>query len=170
MSFVLFSIPFFIFANALTDLGEFRIVFKELILQISDTQKRAQHFNQRQKWMKKFFERLEEQLRIARIKVKSDKLVYICNLKLMNSEEITENLKNLGNWILGEKTENVLSSFKKIFPDEEIKPIEKTSQRLLDKFVGIPKDVRKYIFLAIILVFVAVFKPEWIEGLVSKLF
>jgi len=160
-SFYLLYAPFFLMlASAITDSGEIRIVFEVFFSNINN-------FKQRQKWMKKFFKKLEEKLKKANMKVSSDKLIYHCNFKLMKSESIENNLKDIERWMLGEQIENIDNSIKQIIPEEEIKPLEKIA--LLDRFLQIPSDVRKYLFVAIIVVIIVVLKPEWIEKLIDKI-
>ena len=158
-SFVFLYVPFFAFGSAITDSGEIRITFEALFSNINN-------FNQRQKWLKKIFGELEEKLKKGNMKVSSDKLIYYCNLKLMNSEDIKNNLRDIERWMLGEQIENVVNSIKQIIPEEEIKPIEKIS--LLDRFFQIPPDFRKALYIAIIFVIIVVLKPELVEKFISE--
>lgn len=152
--------PIFCFGRAITPLGEIRIAFEALFSNINN-------FNQRQKWLERIFRKLEKELKKGNIKVSSEKLVYYCNVKLMKSEDIKNNLRDIERWMLREQTESIVNSIKQIIPEEEIKPIEKIS--LLDRFFQIPSDVRKYLFLAIIVVIIVLLKPEWIEKLIDKI-
>ena len=157
-SFVFLYFPFFAFGSAITDSGETRIAFEALFSNLNN-------FNQRQKWLERIFGKLEEKLKKGNMKVSTDKLIYYCNLKLMNSKDIKNGLRDIEHWMLGERIENIVNSIKQIIPEEEIKPIEKIS--LLDRFFQIPSDVRKYLFLAIIIVIIVVLKPELVEKLIS---
>jgi len=117
--------------------------------------------------LKKVFTELEKKLRKGNIKVSSNKLIYYCNLKLMKSEDITNNLRDIERWMLRGQTENMHNSIKQIIPEEEIKPIEKIS--LLDLFYQIPSDLRKCIFLVIVAAIVLVWKPELVEKLIDQI-
>ena len=159
-SFCFLYMPVYFFGDAIIDSGEIRIAFDVLFSNLNN-------FNQRQKWMKKVFKKLEEKLKQGNMKVSSDKLIYYCNLKLMNSEDIKNNLRDIERWMLGEQIENIVSSIKQIIPEKEIKPIERIS--LLDRFLQIPTDYIKIFFLAIIIVIIAVRKPELVERFISEI-
>jgi hypothetical protein len=162
--FLIFSLfllytPFFMFTKAITDSGEIRIAFKELFSTLHN-------FDRRQKWLGKIFGKLRDNLKKGNIKVSRDKLVYHCNLKLMNPEDMTKHLIEIERWMLGEPIRDIVNSINKIIPQEEIKPIERAS--VLDRFFQIPSDIRKYIFLAIILVIFMALKPELVEKLINE--
>lgn len=159
-SFIFLYFPIYVFGNAITDSGEIRIAFESLFSNLHN-------FKQRQKWMKKIFRKLEKKLKLGNMEVSSDKLIYYCNLKLMNSEDIQNNLRDIERWMLGEQIENIANTIKQIIPEKEIKPIEKIS--LLDRFFQIPSDVRKYLFLAIIILIIVVLKPELVERIISEI-
>jgi len=157
-SFCLLYIPFFSFSYAISVSGEIRIIFNELVLNLNN-------FDKRQKWLKRFFEKLKGKMKKGNMKVTTDKLIYYSNMKLLNSEEIQKNLRELGRWMLGEKIENVMNSIHMIIPENEIKPI--TKKPILDRFYQIPPDVRKYLVLAITLIVVLLLKPELVEKLIE---
>ncbi|MFX1508594.1 MAG: hypothetical protein ACFFDC_21130 [Promethearchaeota archaeon] len=158
-SFVFLYFPFFLFGTAVSKSGEIRISFEALFSRINN-------FDQRQKWSKKVFELLEGILERGNVKVSSDKLLYHFNLKLMNSEDIQKDLRDIECWMLGKQTKKIVNSIKQIIPEDEIKPIEKTS--LLDRFLQIPSDYIKYFFFTIIVVIVLIVKPEWVEKLITE--
>lgn len=162
--FLIFSLfllytPFFMFTLAITDSGEIRIAFNELFSTLYN-------FDRRQKWLRKIFGKLRDNLKKGNIKVSRDKLVYHCNLKLMNSEDMTKHLIEIERWMLGEQIGDIANSINKIIPQEEIKPMERAS--VLDRFFQIPPDIRKYIFLATILVIFIALKPELVEKLINE--
>ncbi len=159
-SFLFLYIPFLFLAVPITTKGELRIVFENLFLNFNN-------FNKRQKWLKKIFDTLEKKLKKGKVKISSNKLIYHCNLKLMDSEDIKKELRTIEQWMLEEKTEKLVTSIKKIIPEEEIKPIKKTS--ILDRFFQIPEDVRKYLILAIIIIVLILWKPELIEKIITEI-
>lgn len=159
LSLVFLYIPFFIYVNVISNLGEIRIVFKAFFSNINN-------YDKRQKWMKKVFQKLEEKLRNGGILVSSEKLLHYCNLKLMKSENIQCILEEIQRWMTGEQVESPFKSISLIVPEDEIGQTMKTS--IFSQFSQIPTDLRKYVVLAIILVVVAILNPDWVEKVLDQ--
>ena len=153
-------LPFVIFITSISDSGKIRIIFQSFFDNIDD-------YTKRQKWMELAFNTLEKKLRKGKIKVSSDELISKCNLKLMNSEDVKNDLIKIEKWMLGNKKEKITDSLIKFVSEKDIEPLEKDS--ILDIYNKFPSELRKVLFFILILVIVAWFFPEYVEKIISLL-
>jgi len=158
LSFLFLFGVFFMFTDAITDSGKIRILFNTFFSNIDD-------FCERQTWMKLAFEELETKLKKGKIEVSLDKLIYYCNVKLINAEDVKCHLVKIEQWMLGNQKVNVVDSLVQIIPKDEIKQLEKKS--ILDIYNEIPSELRTLLVFVIVLIIIACFFPEYVKEVIK---
>jgi len=113
----LFMPIFAIFSDPITTEGEIRIVFEQLFSSLDD-------FVVRQRWLRLVSKSIEENLKIANIKIGKGKLVFYFNMELLRGRNIYGNLKDIEACILGEKR-HFFETLNEIVPEKEFEVYER---------------------------------------------
>lgn len=169
LSFLLLSIPlYFIFEHPLSQEGAVQILFEGLFSSIDD-------FPRRQYYWKKISKIIENLLRIGNIQVSSNDLIYHFNKKLLETnEDISDGLRSIQAWMLGEQRTG-LDSIKNTFPEVEIEPCTKISflRRVLENPTPIQANLIKFfaslISASLILIIVLISHPELLGDFLKSL-
>lgn len=114
------------------------------------------NFKKRQKWMNKIFKRVTKRLERGRINISHDDLIRHFNLKVLNSEDVTEYLDDIEKWIVNDMDDaDFYSSLTQIIPKAIIKSTKKISYRNIIFSIW---DSPNFKYLLLILLFLL--KPD----------
>ena len=103
------------------------------------------------------------------IKISYDKFIYHINIKIMDSNNIIDCLKNIEKWMLKNGQDNeFFISLKQILPESDIEPVEKIPYR--HKILKIfDPDYFQYIFWITLALIILFLRPELFEKLIGTM-
>jgi hypothetical protein len=152
-SLVLFSVGLFfncfpiflIFSEPMTYAGEIRLLFELLLVNLNN-------YENRQPYLRTISKKLENQLKIANVKVPYYEFIYHFNKELLKGTDIWNDLRNIESWMI-DKRNPCFDSLKKIYPEDKLEPCKRypLSRQLVQN-----PTIRNYIlFIAITPILIA---------------
>jgi hypothetical protein len=140
---------FLIFSEPLTWAGEIGLLFRLLLTNLDN-------FEKRQPYLRTISKKVENQLKIGNIKVPSNEFVYYFNMELFKGTDVQNDLKNIEAWMVDKKTP-CFESLKKIYPENKFEPWKRIP--MSRQFVQNPTILKYTLFVVVALILIAA-SPE----------